>query len=99
MFFGESLPRRFFESVPRDFPQVCLCVRVCSSVVQHANRPTIQSPPGISGVQSVHAFAVYAAQADLLLVMGSSLVVHPFASLIGAHLLLPDHCLLWHQTA
>ncbi|PRW45382.1 transcriptional Sir2 family isoform B [Chlorella sorokiniana] len=41
VFFGENLPRRFFESVPRDFPQ-----------------------------------------ADLLIVMGSSLVVHPFASLI-----------------
>jgi NAD-dependent deacetylase sirtuin 2 len=41
VFFGESLPERFWNSIPSDF-----------------------------------------AQADLLIVMGSSLVVHPFASLI-----------------
>ena len=43
VFFGEPLPRRFFNLAQRDFPQC-----------------------------------------DLLLVMGTSLVVQPFASLIGA---------------
>lgn len=43
VFFGESLPERFWERVPLDF-----------------------------------------SEADLLLVMGTSLVVNPFAGLIGA---------------
>lgn len=42
VFFGESLPPRFFQKMQTDFPQ-----------------------------------------ADLLIVMGTSLTVHPFASLIG----------------
>ena len=41
VFFGENLPNRFHQLVPKDFPQ-----------------------------------------ADLLIVMGTSLVVHPFAGLI-----------------
>ena len=44
VFFGESLPPRFFEKMKTDFPQ-----------------------------------------ADLLIVMGTSLTVQPFASLIGRH--------------
>jgi NAD-dependent SIR2 family protein deacetylase len=46
VFFGESLPARFFELLQKDFPQC-----------------------------------------DLLIVLGTSLVVHPFASLIGGALL------------
>lgn len=47
VFFGESLPPRFFQKMQTDFPQ-----------------------------------------ADLLIVMGTSLTVHPFASLIGEPLCL-----------
>ena len=48
VFFGESLPERFFQYMNRDF-----------------------------------------SQADLLIVMGTSLTVQPFASLIGQPLLSP----------
>lgn len=44
VFFGESLPARFFQYMPTDF-----------------------------------------SKADLLIVMGTSLTVQPFASLIGSH--------------
>ena len=48
VFFGESLPPRFFQGMKTDFPQ-----------------------------------------GDLLIVMGTSLTVQPFASLTGTHLLPP----------
>ena len=58
VFFGESLPPRFFQKMQTDFPQ-----------------------------------------ADLLIVMGTSLTVHPFASLIGEPLCLCVRACVRDQTA
>lgn len=116
VFFGEALPRRFFESVPQDFPQVSApmphtrssCCWCCTTEWRLRTRPAVEPRCSMHGMRGRHITTVTgtswsthgchccvatATQADLLIVMGSSLVVHPFASLIGTALLL-SICLL-----
>lgn len=55
VFFGEALPRRFFESVPRDFPQVSAMPHPSSSCWCCTTEWRLRTQPALEQRCSMHA--------------------------------------------